>query len=346
MYSDKLLLLKLDDIQGELYQLNNSVNISDSLVVTNLSDMSTSLSDISSSYLAYRQDTLFGVSWDVLLPALISTAVTIIVFALGNFYNRRRQRKQKQEDRTVVKDTIVIWAKENIPILRKYIESIISLAEDIKKSDELQPQVFKMQHITIDVLSQFTIDRLTDSLHHGIKDDSEVKGAKLNDYLSCVSFLVSKQQEVLNRYNLYNSQCNQFMLEWNESWQAYTLNVAMNLDRLQTTSNNCIPQENIYYDFLETELNKALGSSNPKSQFSVYYNLMGTIYNYNIGLVGQTTSMIKTVYMGNDTYRIARQIVEMKKYGDLFSDSAEIIEKKVNDFEQVINYYEKHEIKF
>lgn len=46
MYSDKLLLLKLDDIQEGLYRLDYNLNASDSLAISKLSDMSTSLSDI------------------------------------------------------------------------------------------------------------------------------------------------------------------------------------------------------------------------------------------------------------------------------------------------------------
>ena len=100
---------------------------------------------------------------------LLRTVRTHFLVCLGTFYYRRinilYRRKQKQEEREVVKDAIVIWAEENIPILRKYIHSIKTLADKIKKSDEILPQAFPVQQITIDVLSQFTIDRLTDSLH-------------------------------------------------------------------------------------------------------------------------------------------------------------------------------------
>lgn len=38
MYSDKLLLLKLDDIQEGLYRLDYNLNASDSLAISKLSD--------------------------------------------------------------------------------------------------------------------------------------------------------------------------------------------------------------------------------------------------------------------------------------------------------------------
>ena len=185
MYSDKLLLLKLDDIQEGLYRLDYNLNASDSLAISKLSDMSTSLSDIQNCIVAHSQNTFLGVSWDILLPALISLGI----FILGVCINILYRRKQKQEEREVVKDAIVIWAEENIPILRKYIHSIKTLADKIKKSDEILPQAFPVQQITIDVLSQFTIDRLTDSLHRGISEKNEIKGKKLNSYfVKCIIF--------------------------------------------------------------------------------------------------------------------------------------------------------------
>ena len=108
MYSDKLLLLKLDDIQEGLYRLDYNLNASDSLAISKLSDMSTSLSDIQNCIVAHSQNTFLGVSWDILLPALISLGI----FILGVCINILYRRKQKQEEREVVKDAIVIWAED------------------------------------------------------------------------------------------------------------------------------------------------------------------------------------------------------------------------------------------
>ena len=93
MYSDKLLLLKLDDIQEGLYRLDYNLNASDSLAISKLSDMSTSLSDIQNCIVAHSQNTFLGVSWDILLPALISLGI----FILGVCINILYRRKQKQE---------------------------------------------------------------------------------------------------------------------------------------------------------------------------------------------------------------------------------------------------------
>ena len=331
MYSDKLLLLKLDDIQEGLYRLDYNLNASDSLAISKLSDMSTSLSDIQNCIVAHSQNTFLGVSWDILLPALISLGI----FILGVCINILYRRKQKQEEREVVKDAIVIWAEENIPILRKYIHSIKTLADKIKKSDEILPQAFPVQQITIDVLSQFTIDRLTDSLHRGISEKNEIKGKKLNSYLSSVSYLISIQPEIRKIYDDYNSYSNKFLLEWNELWPAYQQDVALNYNRIINMP--MMSSEKVYYSILTNLITVALNaipSVNP--QFSRLHNLILVIKQFDSSVVKRTPAIIKTHFLAGKVFVIAEQINAMKEYSKNFAAYANNIEASVEKFEQAV----------
>ena len=339
MYSDKLLLLKLDDIQEGLYRLDYNLNASDSLAISKLSDMSTSLSDIQNCIVAHSQNTFLGVSWDILLPALISLGI----FILGVCINILYRRKQKQEEREVVKDAIVIWAEENIPILRKYIHSIKTLADKIKKSDEILPQAFPVQQITIDVLSQFTIDRLTDSLHRGISEKNEIKGKKLNSYLSSVSYLISIQPEIRKIYDDYNSYSNKFLLEWNELWPAYQQDVALNYNRIINMP--MMSSEKVYYSILTnltTVALNAIPSVNP--QFSRLHNLILVIKQFDSSVVKRTPAIIKTHFLAGKVFVIAEQINAMKEYSKNFAAYANNIEASVEKFEQAVEFFKKNKI--
>ena len=339
MYSDKLLLLKLDDIQEGLYRLDYNLNASDSLAISKLSDMSTSLSDIQNCIVAHSQNTFLGVSWDILLPALISLGI----FILGVCINILYRRKQKQEEREVVKDAIVIWAEENIPILRKYIHSIKTLADKIKKSDEILPQAFPVQQITIDVLSQFTIDRLTDSLHRGISEKNEIKGKKLNSYLSSVSYLISIQPEIRKIYDDYNSYSNKFLLEWNELWPAYQQDVALNYNRIINMP--MMSSEKVYYSILTNLITVALyaiASVNP--QFSRLHNLVLVIKQFDSSVVKRTPAIIKTHFLAGKVFVIAEQINAMKEYSKNFAAYAKMIEASVEKFEQAVEFFKKNKI--
>ena len=339
MYSDKLLLLKLDDIQEGLYRLDYNLNASDSLAISKLSDMSTSLSDIQNCIVAHSQNTFLGVSWDILLPALISLGI----FILGVCINILYRRKQKQEEREVVKDAIVIWAEENIPILRKYIHSIKTLADKIKKSDEILPQAFPVQQITIDVLSQFTIDRLTDSLHRGISEKNEIKGKKLNSYLSSVSYLISIQPEIRKIYDDYNSYSNKFLLEWNELWPAYQQDVALNYNRIINMP--MMSSEKVYYSILTNLITVALNaipSVNP--HFSRLHNLILVIKQFDSSVVKRTPAIIKTHFLAGKVFVIAEQINAMKEYSKNFAAYANNIEASVEKFEQAVEFFKKNKI--
>lgn len=321
MYSDKLLLLKLDDIQDGLCRLDSNLNASDSLVISKLSDMSTSLSDIRNCLVTPSQNTFLGVSWDILLPVLISTVVSLGIFFLGNNFTKRHRRNQKQEERKVVKDTIVIWAEENIPILRKYIHSIKTLADKIKKSDEILPQAFAMQNITVDVLSQFTIDRLTDSLHRGLSAEKEKKDTMLNAYLSSVSYIINMRPDVRTTYENYKTTCNQFLLEWNKQWRAYTQNVAQNYTRVQPMPPTS--PERVYYENLTVYINNVFKSTpqlNPP--FSILYNLMLRIKAYDNTITIILPSIITTSYLAGEVFIIASHIEGVREYSDMFVNIA------------------------
>lgn len=343
MYSDKLLLLKLDDIQDGLCRLDSNLNASDSLVISKLSDMSTSLSDIRNCLVTPSQNTFLGVSWDILLPVLISTVVSLGIFLLGNNFTKRHRRKQKQEEREVVKDTIVIWAEENIPILRKYIHSINTLADNIMKSDEIQPQAFPVQQITIDVLSQFTIDRLTDSLHRGISEKNEIKGKKLNSYLSSVSYLISIQPEVRKKYDEYNSFSNKFLFEWNELWTAYKQDVELNYNRTLTMPP--MYAERVYYNNLAIFINVVIIATPPiDPPFSPFYTLMSRIKQYDSSVINRTSAMIKTHFLAGKVFLVACHIMRMREYSNMFADIAENIEASVEKFAQAVEFFKKNKI--
>lgn len=343
MYSDKLLLLKLDDIQEGLYRLDYNLNASDSLAISKLSDMSTSLSDIRTCLVTHSQNTFLGVSWDILLPVLISTVVSLGIFFLGNNLTKRHRRKQKQEEREVVKDAIVIWADKNIPILRKYIHSIKTLADKIKKSDEILPQAFAIQNITIDVLSQFTIDRLTDSLHRGLSAEKEEKDRMLNAYLSSVSYIINMRSDVRTTYENYNTNCNQFLLEWNKQWRAYTQNVAQNYTRVQPM--HPTSPERVYYENLTIYINNVVKSTPQLDPpFSILYKLMLRIKAYDNTITIILPAIITTSYIAGEVFIIASHIEGMRVYSDMFVNIANNIEIAVGNFENAVTFFRKNEI--
>lgn len=343
MYSDKLLLLKLDDIQTGLCQLNSHLNTADSLTVSKLSDISTSLSDISTNIASHSQNAFWGVSWDILLPALISTTVSLGIFFLGALFTNRRRKKQKQEERNIVKDTIVIWAEKNIPYLQKYILSIKTLADKIEKSNEILPQPFPLQHISIDVLLQFTIDRLTDSLHRGLVAKKEQKDKMLNAYLSSISYIINTQSDVRTTYETYNTYCNQFLLEWNKQWRAYTQNVALNYTRVQPMPP--ASPEKVYYETLTNEIDRVIKSTpqlNPP--FSILYDLMLRIKAYDDTITMILPATITTSYLAGEVFIIASHINGMKEYSNTFKNIANNVEIAVGNFERAVKFFKNNKI--
>lgn len=219
----------------------NTIN-TDSLVITTLSDINVNLSAINENLLASDHNSFLGVSWDILLPTIISIAI----FILGYYITGLQARRKIQKSRNLVRDTIVTWADSNFETLNKYVESIKDLAERIGNSDTISPVSFSIQHLTIIVLTQFSIDRLTDALVSGLPNriDKAEKGAQLNAYLTSVSYLDRGQNIVMQQYEDYHSTATDLLNRWEKKWAEFMVNCDMN--RLRVLNMPMTPENDFY----------------------------------------------------------------------------------------------------
>lgn len=183
MFADQSLQFEFKGIQTCLEQINTEMNTSDSLVTTTLSEINTNLSTISSHLSTQTQYQFLGVSWDILLPAFIS----ILIFMLGYLLNEWLKQRDEKMSRALVRNTILTWADINLPHLYQYAQSIDELAKGISSTPYLSTVPCTPQHVTIDVLSQFSIDRLMDALYIGLPRsvDKTQKKIMFNQYMSC-----------------------------------------------------------------------------------------------------------------------------------------------------------------
>lgn len=283
-------------------------------------------------------NSFLGVSWDILLPALIS----ILVFVLGYIISNLLERRKIQKNRILVRDTIITWADSNFETLEKYVQSIKDLAERIGKSDDISPETFAIQHITIDVLTQFSIDRLTDALVSGLsnKVDKTQKGTQLNDYLASVSFIVRTQNIVLEQYEGYRSKAADLSYQWEAKWIAFQQNCDMNTIRLFDIP--ITPERQFYSTLLE--IFKA--SERDISRYSTSKRLITDLKRAFDSPHIVTKEIIETNYLFMDLYAMMRQIEDLKQYEQLFLDDVEKTNKGIKKLRGVIDFYRGHKMKY
>ena len=176
-----------------------------------------------------------------------------------------------------------------------------------------------------------------------INTSSEIKGKKLNSYLSSVSYLISIQPEIRKIYDDYNSYSNKFLLEWNELWPAYQQDVALNYNRIINMP--MMSSEKVYYSILTNLITVALNaipSVNP--QFSRLHNLILVIKQFDSSVVKRTPAIIKTHFLAGKVFVIAEQINAMKEYSKNFAAYANNIEASVEKFEQAVEFFKKNKI--
>lgn len=177
------------------------------------------LAEINETLIAQSHNSFLGVSWDILLPTFIS----VLIFMLGYYLTGLQAKRKTQKNRMLVKDTITTWGDTNIERLSEFVESIKKLAININNSSATQTPPFNYKYISLSVLSQFTIDRLTDALVLGLsrKVPKKEEAEQLNNYLISVSFLNTTQNFVFDTFKEYRSTFDKLVVQWDEKWKAF-----------------------------------------------------------------------------------------------------------------------------
>lgn len=307
------------------------MNRTDSLITT-------ALTNINDNLAAANHNGFLGVSWDILLPAIIS----IGVFILGYFITGLQARRKAQKSRNLVRDTIVTWADANFETLDKYVQSIKDLAERIGDTDNIGPELFSIQHLTIDVLAQFGIDRLTDALVSGLSDkvDKAEKGAKLNAYLTSVSYLEKTQKVVMEQYDYFFAEFKNLILQWEKKWREFMQNCDMNTIRLSNMPSNT-PEKQFYKDIFATiDL-----STVDIWKYSTSKKLIVLISHVFDSSHIITKEILDTSFIFLDLKSLFTQIEDMKKHKQFFLDDVEKTEKGIERFRSAVDFYREQKMK-
>lgn len=315
----------------------NTIN-TDSLVITTLSDINVNLSAINENLLASDHNSFLGVSWDILLPTIISIAI----FILGYYITGLQARRKIQKSRNLVRDTIVTWADSNFETLNKYVESIKDLAERIGNSDTISPVSFSIQHLTINVLTQFSIDRLTDALVSGLPNriDKAEKGAQLNAYLTSVSYLDRGQNIVMQQYEEYHSTATDVLNRWEKKWAEFMVNCDMN--RLRVLNMPMTPENDFYSNLAPS----SIVTDKDFFKCSTGEKLIKTLSRVILNPPVYTKEIIDTMYIFRELKSIMDQIEDIKKmYNQLFLIDVAKIEKGYERFRSAIDFYRRQKMK-
>lgn len=306
------------------------MNRTDSLITT-------ALTNINDNLAAANHNSFLGVSWDILLPAIIS----IGIFILGYFITGLQARRKAQKSRNLVRDTIVTWADANFETLDNYVQSIKDLAERIGNADRIDPEPFSIHHLTIDVLAQFGIDRLTDALVSGLSDkvDKAEKGAKLNAYLTSVSYLVRTQNVAIEQYGEYYTAVTDLMDKWNKTWSEFIRNCDMNTMRLKSMP--ITPEGKFYSDIFVAQKSTRMDIS----KYSTSKRLLGSIQHVFDSPHIYTKEIIDTNYIFRDLQTLMAQIEGIKHYKQLFLDDVEKTKKGIERFRSAVEFYRGQKMK-
>ena len=335
MFADQSLQFEFKGIQTCLEQINTEMNTSDSLVTTTFSEINTNLSTISSHLSTQTQYQFLGVSWDILLPAFIS----ILIFMLGYLLNEWLKQRDEKMSRALVRNTILTWADINLPHLYQYAQSIDELAKGISSTPYLSTVPCTPQHVTIDVLSQFSIDRLMDALYIGLPRsvDKTQKKIMFNQYMSCVSLLKEQQKIVVDKYKEYYDLVHEIRNEWDIKWRAYIVNIRQNNMRLTSAPDS--PEKRYYQTLGELIRSQFTREVNFAENEKIIEASREYINTESESVV--STDIINTNQVFNDLIVTTIRVHSLKTYSVAFAFTARNIAECAKLFGTTIEFYKR-----
>lgn len=297
------------------------------------------LAEINDTLIAQSHNSFLGVSWDILLPTIIS----IFIFMLGYYLTGLQAKRKTQKNRMLVKDTITTWGDTNIERLSEFVESIKKFAININNSPVTQIPPFNYKYISLSILSQFTIDRLTDALVLGLsrKVPKKEKAEQMNNYLISVSFLNTTQNFVFDTFKEYRSTFDKLIVLWDEKWKAFLFECHKSSSSQEPGQKN---HESLFYSeisqIIKSNFERKRGDADRIKAVKEMDEFFLTIS------TKMSTNMVNTYQAFGELRMVLNQMDNLKQYNNIFIEYAEKMEEGVERLKKSIDFYRENEIEF
>lgn len=238
--------------------------------------------------------------------AIFATVTSIAIFTLGHYTNVYQEKKRKKNEVERYREVIFTW----IYLIKEPIERLINelndLSNRILNSDEMRPEVFHLNKVSISNISDIGIDKFINIFVSNSTDTQSKNNAICIYNIICqIDFLICIQEEIKNKYNEYFNQVASLNKEYNDCI------LALN----QANSNN-----------FTYEIKQIVSSFENSTKVSIVKeNYIDPLMR--IHMKSGNNSIFK---LNQDFDLIFAKFCMIKKYDSLFSEIAENISKSYN----------------
>ena len=277
------------------------------------------------------------VSADVIFSVIISLGT----FILGYIITGAIFKQQKFKERRLIQQTIVEGLERVQSHLITYIESVRKLANDIQSSDELNPQAFKCNRVSLSKFNEIPFDKLSDALLFHIKRKKQAQASKiLFQYISDIEFLIEVQKLVRDQYIEYKDTSRDYMDQWNALWPSFSKDIEDNLHRLLPLGTS---SELSVYQVIESALDKMTKKCHGNQ---VKLSVLKDFFAECLDILNRSTvyssHMSETRILFFKLHIISIQISGLREYSQVFTNYVKSITDVQTELERIKEFYQEN----
>jgi hypothetical protein len=283
------------------------------------------------------------VSADVIFSVIISLGT----FILGYIITGAISKQQKFKERRLIQQTIVEGLEGIQSHLRTYIGSVRKLANDIQSSDELNPQAFKCNRVSLSKFNEIPFDKLSDALLFHIKRNKQAEASRiLFQYISDIEFLIEVQTLVKEHYNQYKDTFVAYMNQWNDLWPSFCKDIEGNFHRLSLTGGSA---ELVVYQDISSTLDdmtkKCHGNQIKLSVLQSFFATCRDILNRpTVTVYPSNLADTRVLFLKLQT--IILQISVLQEYSQVFTNYVNSITDVQTELKCIKEFYQANETRW
>lgn len=152
---------------------------------------------------------------------LLPLFITLLVVFVDKWVTRWYSSKDEKESRKQFCETILDWIVKIEPIERKFSQSVSELADNINRSDDMQPVAYAMPLTLHDKMKDMSVEKMTEAFLKDSKDDKNKRYANMYNIISNFEFLSKISDSVRESYDSYNKQSFALCQQWNSLFEKF-----------------------------------------------------------------------------------------------------------------------------
>lgn len=157
----------------------------------------------------------------IVIPTIIPTMVSIIVFCTGVFIERRREKKKEERERNKYKAAILDWIELLEAPIKTQINQLKDLAYRIGKAEDLQPEALNFSKSMANKINDLSVEKIISTFVIKEKNTHNDDASQAYNIVSQFDFLSTCDDEIKEKYIEYRSRLIELMEKWTILWKEF-----------------------------------------------------------------------------------------------------------------------------